>query len=76
MARLIDDLLDVSRINSGKIQLRKEVVEPGRRSSTVPSRVGAAAETRRHELTVALPPGAGAAARRPDPAGAGAGRTC
>src|SRR5262249_52267654 len=26
MARLIDDLLDVSRINSGKIQLRKEVV--------------------------------------------------
>ena len=29
LARLVDDLLDVSRINQGKIELRKEVVDIG-----------------------------------------------
>ena len=27
MARLVDDLLDVSRISRGKIELRKEIVD-------------------------------------------------
>jgi PAS domain S-box-containing protein len=57
MIRLIDDLLDLSRITSGKIELRRERVE----LATV---VQSAVETSRplieaagHELTVTLPPG-------------------
>jgi signal transduction histidine kinase/DNA-binding response OmpR family regulator len=56
LARLVDDLLDVSRITRGKINLRKEMVE-------VSSIVSAALETSRplieergHELTVSVPP--------------------
>ena len=37
LARLVDDLLDVSRITSGKIQLRKEPVDLAT-SSPAPSR--------------------------------------
>ncbi|MHB1561724.1 MAG: hybrid sensor histidine kinase/response regulator [Isosphaeraceae bacterium] len=55
MARLVDDLLDVSRITSGKIQLRKEPV-------TLSTIVNRSIETvrplllaRGHELRVALP---------------------
>jgi PAS domain S-box-containing protein len=56
MARLLDDLLDVSRVSHGKLELRTERVE----LTTV---LNAALETSRprieaasHELTVALPP--------------------
>jgi PAS domain S-box-containing protein len=56
MVRLIDDLLDLSRISRGKIQLRKERVE-------LSAAVDAAVESSRplidsagHTLTVALPP--------------------
>ena len=38
MVRLVDDLLDVSRITQGKIELRKEPVDTGRRSSAARSR--------------------------------------
>jgi PAS domain S-box-containing protein len=55
MTRLVDDLLDVSRITSGKIKLQKEPVE-------LAAVVGRAVETarplieaRRHELAVTLP---------------------
>ena len=71
MVRLIDDLLDVSRISRGKLELRRERVE----LATV---VQGAVETSRplieecgHELTVTLPPAAGHRGRRPDPAGPG-----
>ena len=37
IVRLVDDLLDVSRITTGKLELRKERVHCGR-SSTAPSR--------------------------------------
>jgi len=54
--RLVDDLLDVSRITRGKIELRKERVE-------LAAVVASAVETSRplieasgHELTVTLPP--------------------
>jgi signal transduction histidine kinase/CheY-like chemotaxis protein len=57
MARLVDDLLDVSRVTRGKITLQKERVD-------LRGLVGRAAETtrplieaRRHQLTVALPDG-------------------
>lgn len=55
MARLVDDLLDVSRITRGKIELRKEVVE----LRAIVERavdVGQALVTRKkHQLTVTLP---------------------
>jgi len=56
MGRLIDDLLNVSRIDRGKVQLRKK------RLNLVPAVVGAVEsvgsliEERRHELEVVLPP--------------------
>jgi CheY-like chemotaxis protein len=56
MVRLVDDLLDISRISRGKIQLRKERVEL---AAVVRSAVEAArplVEAQAHELTVTLPP--------------------
>jgi signal transduction histidine kinase/ActR/RegA family two-component response regulator len=56
MVHLIDDLLDVSRITRGKIQLRKERVEL---AAAVQSALEAARpliEASNHELTVRLPP--------------------
>lgn len=57
LTRLIDDLMDVSRINRGKVELRREQVE----LATI---VQGAVETSRplidemgHQLTVTLPPG-------------------
>jgi PAS domain S-box-containing protein len=55
MARLIDDLMDVSRISRGKVALQKEVVDLG---AIVARSVGAAQPLlaeRRHELIVSLP---------------------
>ncbi len=55
MARLVDDLLDVSRITRGKIELRKERVEL---AAIVRSAVEASRpliENRGHELTVTVP---------------------
>ena len=56
MVRLIDDLLDVSRITRGKLELRKERVEL---ASVVQSAVEGSRpliEASGHRLTVALPP--------------------
>jgi CheY-like chemotaxis protein/two-component sensor histidine kinase len=56
MVRLIDDLLDISRITSGKLQLRQELVEL---ASAVRGAVEAARpsiEAQSHELTLTLPP--------------------
>ena len=56
MARLVDDLLDVGRISSGKMELRRERVEV---SSVVYHAVEAArslCESMGHELSVTMPP--------------------
>jgi signal transduction histidine kinase/ActR/RegA family two-component response regulator len=56
MTRLVDDLLDVSRITRGKIELRRQQVEL---SEIVTSAVEASRpllEKRGHELTVTTPP--------------------
>ncbi|MGH7347618.1 MAG: PAS domain-containing sensor histidine kinase, partial [Candidatus Rokuibacteriota bacterium] len=56
MVRLVDDLLDVSRISRGKIELRRERIEL---ASAVHHAVEAARplyERMDHELTVTLPP--------------------
>ncbi len=55
LARLVDDLLDVSRINKGKIELRKEVVELTPIVDRVVQVVSHAADERRHDLMVSLP---------------------
>ncbi len=57
LSRLIDDLLDVSRINSGKIRLRREVfdVEPVLRSAA--EVVRPLLDDRRHELALIVEPG-------------------
>src|SRR5947209_8286999 len=56
MVRMVDDLLDISRINRGKIRLRREAVDL---ASVVAEAVEASRpdiESRRHDLTVVLPP--------------------
>jgi PAS domain S-box-containing protein len=56
MSRLVDDLLDVSRIAGGKIQLRKERIEL---RAVVNSAVEASRpliDKWKHELTVTMPP--------------------
>jgi PAS domain S-box-containing protein len=57
MVRLVDDLLEVSRITRGKIELRKERVEVADvvRNAVETSRP--LIEEARHELTVTVPPG-------------------
>lgn len=55
LARLVDDLLDVSRINSGKVQLRTEPIDV---NSILAHAVEAARpiiEARRHEIHVHVP---------------------
>lgn len=56
MARLLDDLLDVSRITRNKIELRKQVLDFG---ATVEQAVEATrplVQQRRHQLRVSIPP--------------------
>ena len=48
MVRLVDDLLDVSRITRGKIELRKEPDRPGGGGAARPSRPPGRSSRRRH----------------------------
>ncbi|MBV8487033.1 MAG: PAS domain S-box protein [Planctomycetaceae bacterium] len=54
-ARLVDDLLDVSRITRGKIQLRKERVQLHTVINHAVETTRPLIESRHHELTVSLP---------------------
>jgi len=56
MTRMVDDLLDVSRITRGKIELRKEVVDLAAVVDRAVESVRPLIEDRHQELTVALPP--------------------
>jgi signal transduction histidine kinase len=58
LARLIDDLLDVSRITRGKIAMRKETLDLSPVVSSAVEMVRPLIEERKHELTVSLAPGA------------------
>jgi CheY-like chemotaxis protein len=58
LARLIDDLLDVSRITRGKIELRKEVVDVAPIVKGAVETVQPLLEARKHELLVSVTPGA------------------
>jgi CheY-like chemotaxis protein len=54
-ARLIDDLMDVSRINQGRIELKREVVALGEVLSDAVETVKPHIEAAGHEFTVLLP---------------------
>jgi CheY-like chemotaxis protein len=56
MARLVEDLLDMSRISRGKIELRKEHVELAPVIDQAVETVRSLQTTLGHELTVTLPP--------------------
>jgi PAS domain S-box-containing protein len=58
MVRLIDDLLDVSRISRGKLRLRKERVELAEVVRSAMEAVRPFLEAQAHQLTVTLPPDA------------------
>jgi signal transduction histidine kinase len=55
LARLVDDLLDVSRINSGKIELRRGPVNLQEVLEQAVAAVRPALEERRHQLQTQLP---------------------
>ncbi len=55
MARLVDDLLDVSRITRGKIELRKEILELQATITRAVATVEPLIAARQHELTVSMP---------------------
>ncbi len=56
LSRLIDDLLDVSRIRTGKVELRKSRVDLNAVAGHAVDGIRPLAEERDHTLTVALPP--------------------
>jgi PAS domain S-box-containing protein len=58
LSRLIDDLLDVSRITRGKISLRHETLNLSPIVSGAVESVRPLVEERKHELVVSLAPGA------------------
>jgi signal transduction histidine kinase len=55
MARLLDDLLDVSRISRGKLRLRKEVLDLAKLVEQAVQTSRPLIEARHHQLTVSLP---------------------
>jgi signal transduction histidine kinase len=56
LQHLVDDLLEVSRINTGRVQLRRETVAMSGIVEVALETVHPLIEQRRHELTVSLPP--------------------
>jgi len=55
MTRMVDDLLDVSRITRGKIELRKEVVDLAPVVNRTVEALRPLIEERGHQLMVSLP---------------------
>jgi signal transduction histidine kinase len=55
LVRLVDDLLDVSRVSRGKIQLQKEPLDLTKTVGHAVETTRPLFEVRRHELTVKLP---------------------
>jgi signal transduction histidine kinase/ActR/RegA family two-component response regulator len=58
MVRLVDDLLDISRITTGKLELRKERVDLASVLSDAVEASGPLIDRGGHQLTVSLPAGA------------------
>jgi signal transduction histidine kinase len=56
MKRLVDDLLDVSRITSGRVQLQKSIVNAGESVLRVAESNGPLFTSRGHKLHLSVPP--------------------
>jgi signal transduction histidine kinase/ActR/RegA family two-component response regulator len=56
MTRMVDDLLDISRITLGKINLQKEPVDVATLVARAVEEVRPLIDKRKHQLTVQLPP--------------------
>ena len=56
LTRIVDELLEVSRISTGRIQLRQERIAVGVVVENAVATVRSLFDQRRHELTVSLPP--------------------
>jgi PAS domain S-box-containing protein len=56
IVRIVDDLLDVSRITKGKVQLRKERVTLQAAVQSAVESVQPFIESRKHQLSVSVPP--------------------
>ena len=56
LSRLVDDLLDVSRITLGKVKLQKQPVEIGSIIARAVEASRPIIDNRRHQLTLSLPP--------------------
>lgn len=52
IGRLVDDLLDVARYQTGKLELRREIVDLGKLVEDTVGEARPAAEARKHDLTV------------------------
>ncbi len=74
MVRLVDDLLDVSRISRGKIELRKQRIDLASVVKQAIEDTRPLVKSMGHELTVTLPHGAGILERRPYALGPSAGQ--
>ena len=72
LVRLVDDLLDISRISSGKIGLQKERVSLSLIVTNAVEASRPAIESENHQLTVTLPSRACLSGSRPDAPCAGA----
>ncbi len=55
LARLLDELLDVSRITRGRIELQKELVDLRQVARTAAESAQGLVEARQHELAISLP---------------------
>jgi CheY-like chemotaxis protein len=55
MARLLDDLLDVSRVTQGKIDIRRETIDLGKVVQDAVEAVRPELEERRHDIELNLP---------------------
>jgi PAS domain S-box-containing protein len=56
LARLVDDLLDVSRITQGKVTLKQEIVQLDMATSAAVETARSLIDAKRHTLEVRLPP--------------------
>ncbi len=55
LTRLVDDLLDVGRVTTGKVQLRREILDAAAVMARAIETARPLVEARRHQLTVSVP---------------------